>query len=72
VGRTAGDESQLLRKFEKNDKKCKLILIAVRVYITSLNAQFHLLGLGTNCWGRSMVSKSMVCEVYLILRVRRH
>jgi hypothetical protein len=37
VGRTAGDESQLWRKFEKKDKKCKLILMTVRVYITSLN-----------------------------------
>jgi hypothetical protein len=42
VGRTAGDESQLWRKFEKKDKKCKLILMTVRVYITSLNSHFWL------------------------------
>jgi hypothetical protein len=29
-----------------------------RLNITSRNSHFHLLGLGTNCWGRSMVSKS--------------
>ncbi len=38
VGRSAGDESQLWRKFAENDKKCKLTLITVRVYITSLNS----------------------------------
>jgi hypothetical protein len=47
VGRTAGDESQLWRKFEKKDKKCKLILMTVRVYITSLNPHSTWIQFGT-------------------------
>jgi hypothetical protein len=38
VGRSAGDESQLWRKFAENDKKCKLTSITAKVYITSLNS----------------------------------
>jgi len=39
-GRSAGDESQLWRKFEKNDKKCKLTSITAKAYISSLNSHF--------------------------------
>ena len=46
-GRSAGDESQLWRKFAENDKKCKLTSITAKAYISSLNSHFPLRELST-------------------------